>query len=48
MGFVLLWQQTQQTQLKPGFLLFLKSPAKLGKVGLLAGFIQVSWVLENP
>ena len=32
---------------KTGFLLFLKDPAKLGK-GLLVGFIQVSWVLENP
>ena len=43
---LLLWQQTQQIQQKLGFLLFLKDPAKLGKVGLFAGFIKVSWFGE--
>ena len=31
-GFVAL-EQTQQTQLKPGFLFVLMNPAKLGKLG---------------
>ena len=31
---LLLWQQTQQTQLKPGFLFALMNPAKLGKADL--------------
>ena len=31
---LLLWQRTQQTQLKPGFLFLLMKPAKLGKLGL--------------
>ena len=42
LSVLLLWQQTQQTQLIPGLLLFLTDPAKLGKVDLLTGFIQVS------
>ena len=38
---LLLWQWTQQTQLRPGFLFVLMNPAKLGK---LDSRTQLTWV----
>ena len=45
---LLLWQWTQQTQLKPGFLFVLMNPAKLGKLGSRTQLTWVTYSLGSP
>ena len=45
---LLLWQQTQQTQLKPGFLFILMNPAKLGKLSFQTQLTWVTCSLGSP
>ena len=44
----MLLQQTQQTQLKPGFLFVLMNPAKLGKLGSRTQLTWVTCSLGSP